>query len=133
MSPSNETLPAAPLTAPRRVEKPWGHEIWWAHTDQYAGKLLIVEAGHQLSLQYHVAKDETSYLMSGRLRLIQGADADSLTEREIGPGETWRNTPGTVHTIAAIETSTVLEVSTPELDDVVRLKDDYGRSGTSNP
>lgn len=110
-----------------RVEKPWGHEIWWAQTDKYAGKLLIVKAGERLSVQMHRQKDETSYLLSGRLILVQGASEDELTEREIGPGVSWRNEPGLVHTIEAIEDATVLEVSTPELDDVVRLSDRYGR------
>ena len=112
----------------KRVEKPWGHEVWWAKTDQYAGKLLVVNAGHALSLQFHREKDETSYLLSGRLRLTQGASAEELAEREIGPGQAWRNEPGTVHSIEAIEDSVVLEVSTPHLDDVVRLQDRYGRS-----
>lgn len=123
---------AEPTTLPRRVEKPWGHEIWFAHTDRYAGKIIVVEAGHRLSLQYHDHKDETSYLQSGRLRLWQGPSADALTEREVGPGEAWRNETGLVHMIEAIETATVLEVSTPELDDVVRLEDKYGRQGTSH-
>lgn len=112
---------------PKRVEKPWGHEIWWAQTDSYAGKLLIVNRGQALSLQYHREKDETSYLLSGRLRLSQGASADSLSERAVEPGETWRNEPGVVHSIEALEDSVVLEVSTPHLDDVVRLQDRYGR------
>jgi mannose-6-phosphate isomerase len=112
---------------PRRVEKPWGHELWWAQTDSYAGKLLHVEAGHELSLQYHRKKDETSYLLSGRLRLTRGASEDDLETTEIGPGFAWRIEPGTVHSIAAIEDSVVLEVSTPQLDDVVRLQDRYER------
>ena len=123
-SPTNGALP-------KRVDKPWGHEIWYAHTDRYAGKIIVVEPGQRLSLQYHEAKDETSYLMSGRLRLWQGPTADDLVETEIGPGHAWRNTTGLIHTIEAIETATVLEVSTPELDDVVRLDDRYGREGTS--
>jgi mannose-6-phosphate isomerase-like protein (cupin superfamily) len=114
---------------PRRVEKPWGHEVWWAQTDDYAGKLLHVEAGHQLSLQLHREKDESSYLLSGRLRLTWGPTADELSEEEIGPGHAWRVEPGTVHSIEAIEDSVVLEVSTPNLNDVVRLEDRYGRSG----
>jgi quercetin dioxygenase-like cupin family protein len=113
---------------PKRVEKPWGHEVWWAHTDHYAGKLLVVEAGHSLSLQYHREKDETSYLFSGKLRLVQGEAADSLGQREIEPGQAWRNEPGIIHSIEALEDSVVLEVSTPHLDDVVRLRDRYGRS-----
>lgn len=111
-----------------RVEKPWGHEVWWAQTDSYAGKLLVVNEGHALSLQYHREKDETSYLLSGKLRLIQGASADTLSEREVEPGEAWRNEPGVVHSIEALEDSVVLEVSTPHLDDVVRLQDRYGRT-----
>lgn len=118
---------------PRRVDKPWGHEIWYAHTERYVGKIIVVDAGQRLSLQYHETKDETSYLLSGSLRLWQGATPDTLTEREIGPGAAWRNTPGVVHTIEAIEPATVLEVSTPELDDIVRLEDRYGREGTSAP
>jgi mannose-6-phosphate isomerase len=113
---------------PQRVEKPWGHEVWWAHTPHYAGKLLHVKAGHQLSLQMHREKDETSYLLSGRLQLTRGPNADDLNEEEIGPGHVWRNKPGAVHSIEALEDSVVLEVSTPHLDDVVRLHDRYGRS-----
>jgi mannose-6-phosphate isomerase-like protein (cupin superfamily) len=113
--------------APKRVEKPWGHEIWWAHTTQYAGKILAVNAGHTLSLQFHHEKDESSYLLSGRLRLTRGATADQLEEVDIEPGQAWRTEPGTVHTIEALEDCVVLEVSTPQLDDVVRLQDRYGR------
>jgi len=116
---------------PRRVEKPWGHEIWWAQTDAYAGKLLHVEAGQRLSLQFHRQKDESSYVLSGRLLLIRGESAESLSEEEIGPGFAWRVEPGTVHSIEAIEDSVVLEASTPHLDDVVRLEDRYGRAGDS--
>lgn len=116
---------------PRRVEKPWGHELWFAHTERYAGKLLHVDAGHRLSVQYHERKDETSYLLSGRLLLSQGEDARRLKEVEICTGAVWRNEPGVVHTIEALEDSVVLEVSTPELEDVVRLADRYGREGAS--
>jgi mannose-6-phosphate isomerase len=115
------------MSLPRRVEKPWGYELWYAVTDRYAGKILHVDAGHRLSLQYHERKDETSHLLSGRLLLVTGPDAERLDTVEIGPGHTWRNEPGRVHTIEAIEDATVLEVSTPELDDVVRLADRYGR------
>lgn len=114
-------------TLPQRVEKPWGHEIWFAHTDRYAGKLLYVSAGHRLSVQYHEAKDESSYLLSGRLLLSTGDDPDRLDVAEIDSGTAWRNEPGALHTIEAIEDSVVVEVSTPELDDVVRLSDRYGR------
>lgn len=113
---------------PRRVEKPWGHEVWWAQTADYAGKLLYVNAGHQLSLQLHREKDEASYVLSGRLRLTRGPTADELSEEEIGPGHAWRVEPGTVHSIEALEDSVILEVSTPHLDDVVRLRDRYERS-----
>jgi mannose-6-phosphate isomerase len=121
----------AVMDLPRRVDKPWGHELWYALTDRYAGKILHVEAGHRLSLQYHDRKDESNYLLSGRLKLVKGTTTDDLTEIEIGPGYTWRNEPGEIHTIEAIETADVLEVSTPELDDVVRLSDSYGREGTT--
>ena len=113
---------------PQHVPKPWGHELWFAHTKRYAGKLLHVNAGHRLSLQYHERKDETSYLLRGRLLLCQGEDADCLVEQEVAPGAVWRNEPGVVHTIEALEDAVVLEVSTPELDDVVRLVDRYGRA-----
>lgn len=118
---------------PLRVNKPWGYELWFAQTDRYAGKLLHVDADQRLSIQYHAKKDETSYLLSGRLLLSQGSDANSLTATELAPGAVWRNEPGQVHTIKALEDSVVIEVSTPELDDVVRLADDYGRAGTSTP
>jgi mannose-6-phosphate isomerase-like protein (cupin superfamily) len=114
---------------PRHVDKPWGHELWFAHTDRYAGKLLVVRAGERLSLQYHREKDESCYLLEGKLLLVQGPSEEELTEREVGPGEAWRNEPGVVHTIEAITDVTVFEVSTPELDDVVRLVDRYGRAG----
>jgi quercetin dioxygenase-like cupin family protein len=113
---------------PQRVDKPWGHEVWWAHTLEYAGKLLYVDAGHQLSLQLHREKDETSYVMSGQLRLTIGPSIDQLEVQEIGPGHAWRVEPGTVHSIEALEDSVVLEVSTPQLEDVVRLRDRYDRS-----
>lgn len=118
---------------PRRVEKPWGYEIWYAWTDQYAGKILHVKRGGKLSLQYHREKDETSYLLKGRLLLMRGPSQDRLTVTEIGEGYTWRNRPGEVHSIEGLEDSDVLEVSTPQLDDVVRLQDLYSREGTSTP
>ena len=100
-------------------------------TDQYVGKILHVNAGHRLSLQYHERKDESCYVLSGRLILVQGESEDSLSERELGVGEVWHNHPGLIHTIEAIADTDVLEASTPFLDDVVRLKDNYGREGTS--
>ncbi|MBV8461700.1 MAG: hypothetical protein JO368_00295 [Acidimicrobiales bacterium] len=118
---------------PQRVEKPWGYEIWWASTELYVGKILHVDAGHRLSLQYHHEKDESCYVLSGCLLLTQGNTVDDLRETRISEGHVWRNRPGTVHTIQAIEDADVLEVSTPHLDDVVRLVDAYGREGTNTP
>jgi mannose-6-phosphate isomerase len=126
-------MSAPPQNVPCRVEKPWGYEIWWAHTELYAGKILHVEAGAALSLQYHERKDETSYLLRGRLTLTKGPAEDAMSTREVAPGESWRNQPGELHTIEALEDSDVLEVSTPDLDDVVRVRDRYGREGTSSP
>lgn len=111
----------------QRVEKPWGYEIWWARTDAYAGKILFVEAGHALSVQLHREKDETSYLLAGKLLLRRGPSEEEMEERPLLPGDNWRNEPGVVHSIEALEDSTVIEVSTPQLDDVVRLSDRYGR------
>ena len=118
---------------PIRIDKPWGHEIWWAWTDEYVGKILHVSAGHRLSVQFHERKDETSYVLRGRLKLFKGSTADDLVATEVGEGDRWRNLPGEVHTIEALEDADVLEVSTPHLDDVVRLVDSYGREGTSAP
>jgi mannose-6-phosphate isomerase len=118
---------------PVKIEKPWGYEIWYAWTDQYVGKIIHVNKGGKLSLQYHNEKDETSYLLKGRLLLTKGPDADNLTVTEIGEGHMWRNRPGEIHTIEGVEDSDVLEVSTPHLEDVVRLTDLYGRQGTNAP
>ena len=115
----------------RRVEKPWGWELIWALTDEYCGKLLFVRAGHSLSLQFHNRKDESWYLYEGRAQLEMGPPGEALTESEIvGPGAAFRLPPGTVHRLKAIEDTLMLEVSTPHLDDVVRLEDQYGREGT---
>lgn len=110
-----------------RVEKPWGYELHWALTDRYVGKIIHVNAGHALSLQYHNVKDETIYLWSGKL-LFEIQDEGSLVKREMGPGERVHITPKTVHRMTALEDSDIFEVSTPELDDVVRLEDRYGRA-----
>ncbi len=118
----------------RRVEKPWGYELIWALTDVYCGKLLHVTAGHSLSLQFHRVKDESWLVQRGRARLeLGGAGEAVLKEEIIGPGEAFHYPPGTVHRITAIEDTDILEVSTPHLDDVVRLEDAYGREGTSAP
>jgi quercetin dioxygenase-like cupin family protein len=109
-----------------RVDKPWGYEIHWAKTDRYVGKLIHVNAGHALSLQYHNLKDETIYLQSGKL-LFEIQENGRLVTREMVPGECVHVTPKTVHRMTAIEDSDIFEVSTPELHDVVRLEDRYGR------
>jgi mannose-6-phosphate isomerase len=129
----NHPITQSPDDLPIRIEKPWGYEIWYAWTDQYVGKIIHVNAGARLSLQYHDQKDESSYLLSGRLLLTRGLEPDQLTVTEIQAGRTWRNLPGEIHTIEAIEESDVLEVSTPHLEDVVRLEDKYGREGTNDP
>ncbi len=115
------------MTEISRVEKPWGYELHWAKTDRYVGKLIHVNAGHALSLQYHNLKDETIYLHAGRM-LFEMQDGDGvLVGREMRPGECVHVTPKTVHRMTAIEDCDVFEVSTPELHDVVRLEDRYGR------
>ena len=111
-----------------RVEKPWGYELHWAKTDRYVGKLIHVNAGHALSLQYHNVKDETIYLHSGKI-LFEIQEGDVLVKREMLPGERVHITPMTIHRMTAIVDSDIFEVSTPELNDVVRLKDNYGREG----
>ena len=119
--------------SPRRVEKPWGWELVWAETDAYVGKLLFVRAGESLSLQYHQAKEESWLVQEGRASLELGDVGGGLESVEIGPGDTFHLAPGTVHRVAAIEDTLVVEVSTPHLDDVVRVEDRYGREGTSAP
>ena len=108
----------ADIANPTRVDKPWGYELHWAKTDRYVGKLIHVNKGHALSLQYHVKKDETIFLHA---------------KREMRPGDRVHVVPPTVHRMTAIEDCDIFEVSTPELDDVVRLEDRYGRTGTSAP
>jgi mannose-6-phosphate isomerase-like protein (cupin superfamily) len=118
----------------RRVEKPWGYELIWALTDTYCGKVLFVKAGHALSLQFHREKDESWLVQSGRAKLELGdAGQAALAEEVVGPGYAFHYRPGTVHRVTAIEDTMILEVSTPQLDDVVRLEDAYGREGTSAP
>ena len=119
---------------PERIEKPWGWELLWAHADGYVGKILFVQAGESLSLQFHNEKDEAWYVQSGRARLELGRAGDPvLKEGVIAPGDCFHFVPGTVHRVTALEDTTILEVSTPHLDDVVRLEDRYGRAGTSAP
>ena len=115
-----------------KVEKPWGHELIWALTDVYCGKVLFVKAGHSLSLQFHREKDESWLVQSGRAKLELGEVGETMLKQEvIGAGAAFHYVPGTVHRVTALEDTTILEVSTPQLDDVVRLEDAYGREGTS--
>ena len=116
----------------RRVEKPWGYEIIWAETDRYVGKILHIAAGQKLSRQYHVKKDETFLVESGEMDLEVGGDADRKVIR-MKARDSFHCAPGTIHRMVAVTDVDVIEVSTPELDDVVRLEDAYGREGTSNP
>jgi len=109
------------------VNKPWGHELIWALTERYAGKILHVRAGEALSLQYHQAKDETIMVLTGRLLFEFFAEGEEPRSQKLAPGETFHIPPGLRHRMTAIEDTDVLEVSTPELGDVVRLEDRYGR------
>ena len=111
-----------------RVEKPWGHEILFARSETYCGKVIFVRAGEQLSLQFHRVKDETIYVHSGRIELEIGDPGGPLDTEVVGPGRSFRLRPGVVHRWKALEDSVVLEASTPDLYDVVRLEDNYGRA-----
>ena len=116
----------------KRVDKPWGHELIWAHTERYVGKKIVIEPGHKLSLQYHRAKDESILVLRGTLRLHYGESEESVEQKDLTPGEFAHIRTGAVHRFEATsERVELIEVSTPELDDVVRLKDDYRREGTS--
>jgi mannose-6-phosphate isomerase-like protein (cupin superfamily) len=113
---------------PYKIDKPWGWELVWAKTDLYVGKLLFVEKGEQLSLQFHREKDETLYVHEGRIEIEIGAAGDAIPDSEVvGPGAAFHIEPGTIHRFRALEDALVFEVSTPHLDDVVRLEDEYGR------
>lgn len=114
-----------------RVDKPWGYELRFVRTDRYAGKVLFIKAGSQLSLQYHDVKDEAFYVQSGTLDLVLGRGAEQRVER-LDAGGSRRITPGTVHRFRAVTDVLMFEVSTPELEDVVRLEDDFGRQGLSD-
>jgi mannose-6-phosphate isomerase-like protein (cupin superfamily) len=124
----------------RRIDKPWGYELIWALTDMYCGKVLFVRQGQALSLQYHEKKDEAWLIQSGYAKLELGSVSDGVfafssisSNKVVGPGAAFHYPPGTVHRVTAITDTTILEVSTPHLDDVVRLDDAYGRQGTSAP
>ena len=116
-----------------RVDKPWGHELIWAHAEAYVGKILVIETGRRLSLQKHEIKDESILVLSGCLRLHLEDDEGVLQVQELGPGDHRHGATGRIHRYEAIERCELIEVSTPELDDVVRLEDVYGREGTSAP
>jgi mannose-6-phosphate isomerase len=118
----------SPFEKPKRVEKPWGYELWWAANERYVGKLLHITKGSQLSLQYHERKDETIHLFRGKMTLVLG-EGKALVEHQMGEGESYRVKPGTIHRMRAVTDCDVLEVSTPEVEDVVRVEDDYGRKG----
>jgi len=117
-----------PAAGIARVEKPWGYELHWALTDRYVGKVLFIRKGHKLSFQYHRAKDETIYLESGEMLLTLQEDGGAPVTRAMKPGESCRIPPGLRHRMEAVEDCRVFEVSTTELDDVVRLEDAYGRA-----
>jgi mannose-6-phosphate isomerase len=119
---------------PQRVEKPWGYELIWALTDVYCGKVLFVRAGQALSLQFHRQKDESWYIQSGRAKLELGPSGESvLGEEVVSAGAFFHLPPGTVHRVTALEDTTIFEVSTPQVEDVVRLEDRYGRADTTEP
>ena len=116
-----------------RVDKPWGYELRWAVTDRYLGKLLHINAGHSLSLQYHVQKDETIFVAGGELDLVLEDDSGSVRTHRLTPGMSARVRPGRRHRFEAVTDADLFEVSSPEIDDVVRLEDRYGRAGTTAP
>lgn len=115
-----------------RVDKPWGYEIRFATTERYAGKVLFIRAGSQLSLQYHDRKDEAFFVQQGEMELVLGRSGKDRQVQRLEPGDSRRIVPGTVHRFRALSDTLLFEVSTPELDDVVRIEDDFGREGTSD-
>jgi mannose-6-phosphate isomerase-like protein (cupin superfamily) len=126
--------PASGRIPVTHVAKPWGHETIWARSERYVGKILHINAGHELSVQYHNRKDETIHLLSGQIVYrVQNKRDNVLDDVELKVGESFRITPGTIHQMVALTDCDVLEVSTPEIDDVVRLSDKYGREGTTAP
>jgi len=125
---SSTRLPEPGRVDDRKVEKPWGYELRWAITDRYAGKILHVNKGEALSLQYHEKKDEYQYVIKGAVDIELGGADGALTTRRMKVGDTLHITPGTRHRLTAVEDTDIFEVSTPEIDDVVRLEDRYGRA-----
>ena len=116
----------------RTVTKPWGHELIWAETDKYVGKILHIKAERKLSRQYHIKKDETFFVQNGEMNLEIG-DVAAITTLRMKEGDSYHCKPHTIQRMIAITDVDVIEVSTPELDDVVRLEDAYGREGTGKP
>ena len=116
-----------PAIKPVRVEKPWGYELIWAHTDRYVGKILHIDKGQALSLQYHLRKDETIHVLAGVMRFETGGEGKELQQTVLHPGDSFHITPLLRHRMIAETDCDILEASTPELDDVVRLEDRYGR------
>ena len=112
--------------------KPWGREIWFAHTDKYAGKILEVKKGHRYSLQYHEVKEETQFVVKGKVKFTFGQDKENLQDKILEEGDKIDVKPYTIHRLEALEDTVIFEVSSPELDDVVKIEDDYGRSGKGN-
>jgi mannose-6-phosphate isomerase-like protein (cupin superfamily) len=133
MDTRTDRVSAANGFQPRRVDKPWGSEFIWALTDRYCAKIITIDTGRRLSLQYHVRKDEWVLVLEGRLRLHLEEEDGQLVGHELGPGEGLHVPVGQKHRFEAIEAVRLVEVSSPEIDDVVRLEDDYGREGTSAP
>lgn len=117
----------------RKVDKPWGHEEIFAETKNYVGKILFIRQGEALSLQYHEVKEETLRVLDGELELVTGPDAENLVSHVLGAETVFHISPGTLHRMVALSDCRLLEVSTTELDDVVRIEDRYGRKGTSAP
>lgn len=111
---------------PKKIDKPWGYELIWAHTRKYVGKILFIKSGEALSLQYHKQKDETIYLINGKMELVINKNGKRKINR-MSVGDSFHIQPGTIHRMAALTDCLVCEVSTPELNDVVRLEDRYGR------
>ena len=113
-----------------KVDKPWGYELRWAITDRYLGKVLHINKGEALSLQFHERKDEYQYVLDGAVDIELGGEDGELTTHRMGAGDTLHITPGTRHRLTAVGDTDIFEVSTPEINDVVRLEDRYGRAGT---
>lgn len=133
-SPRKSVPPRSSRVPITRVTKPWGYEIIWARSERYVGKILHINAGHELSVQYHNKKDETVYLLSGQIIYrVQRNGEEVLDDVRLQVGESFRMIPGTIHQMVAVTDCDVLEVSTPEVDDIVRLSDKYGREGTTAP